>query len=374
MSDAITKLKQGQNLSFEESKSLFSGLMEGKHEENQIIEILEALIKKGETKDELAGGIFVLRDKATKVSADPNTIDTCGTGGDGQNSLNISTAAAIVLASMGVKVAKHGNKAVSSNCGSADVLEALKININLKPNEAEESIKNFNFAFMFAPNYHSAMKHVGPARRKMGKKTIFNLIGPLSSPAQVKRQVIGVFDKKWMKPFAEALKENNVVHAYIVHSDDGMDEISPFAKTNIVELKDGKINEFTIDPKELGLNSGNKENLKGKNAEYNSEKIIEIYKGTSNEFSQSVALNAAAGLIVAGMFCIIFGWIDFFFAFILTFTEVQLLPVKVVALNSSITPWWSLSASALVSVAPLIIVAFIVERYLSKGNLSGAIK
>jgi anthranilate phosphoribosyltransferase len=234
MSDIATKLKQGQNLSFDESKSLFSDLMEGKHSESQIIEILESLIKKGETKDELAGGIFVLRDKATKISADLNTIDTCGTGGDGQNSLNISTAAAIVLASMGVKVAKHGNKAVSSNCGSADVLEALKISINLKPNEAEESIKNFNFAFMFAPNYHSAMKHVGPARKKMGKKTIFNLIGPLSSPAQVKRQVIGVFDKKWMKPFAEALKENNVVHAYIVHSDDGMDEISPFAKTNIV--------------------------------------------------------------------------------------------------------------------------------------------
>ena len=201
---------------------------------------------------------------------------------------------------MGVKVAKHGNKAVSSNCGSADVLEALKININLKPNEAEESIKNFNFAFMFAPNYHSAMKHVGPARKKMGKKTIFNLIGPLSSPAQVKRQVVGVFDGKWMKPFAEALKENNVVHAYIVHSDDGMDEISPFAKTNVVELKDGKINEFTINPKDLGINEGNKENLKGKNAEYNAEKIIDIYKGTSNEFSQSVALNAAAGLIVSG--------------------------------------------------------------------------
>ena len=300
MSDIATKLKQGQNLSFDESKSLFSDLMEGKHSEKEIIEILEALIKKGETKDELAGGIFVLRDKATKVSADLYTIDTCGTGGDGQNSLNISTAAAIVLASMGVKVAKHGNKAVSSNCGSADVLEALKISINLKPNEAEESIKNFNFAFMFAPNYHSAMKHVAPARKKMGKKTIFNLIGPLSSPAQVKRQVIGVFDKKWMKPFAEALKENNVIHAYIVHSDDGMDEISPFAKTNVVELKDGKINEFTIDPKKLGLNSGDKENLKGKNAEYNSEKIIEIYKGTSNEFSQSVALNAAAGLIVSG--------------------------------------------------------------------------
>ena len=300
MSDITSKLKQGKNLSFDESKSLFSDLMEGKHEESRIIEILEALLKKGETKDELAGGIFVLRDKATKVSCDPDTIDTCGTGGDGQNSLNISTAAAVVLASMGVKVAKHGNKAVSSNCGSADVLEALKININLKPDEAEKSIKNLNFAFMFAPNYHSAMKHVGPARKKMGKKTIFNLIGPLSSPAQVKRQVIGVFDKKWMKPFAEALKENNVLHAYIVHSDDGMDEISPFTKTKVVELKDGKINEFTIQPKDLGISKGDRDNLKGKNAQYNAEKIIDIYKGTSNEFSQSVALNAAAGLIVAG--------------------------------------------------------------------------
>jgi anthranilate phosphoribosyltransferase len=300
MTDIIENLKKGQDLTFEESKSLFSNLMEGKFDETAIIEILEALIKKGETKDELAGGIYVLRDKASKVNSDPNTIDTCGTGGDGQNSLNISTAAAIVLSSMGIKVAKHGNKAVSSNCGSADVLEALKININLKPNEVEDSIKEYNFAFMFAPNYHSAMKHVGPARKKMGKKTIFNLIGPLSSPAQVKRQVIGVFDKKWMKPFAEALRENNVVHAYIVHSDDGMDEISPFAKTNIVELKDGKINEFIIYPKDLGINSGNKDNLKGKNAEYNAEKIVEIYKGKLNEFSQSVALNVAAGLVVSG--------------------------------------------------------------------------
>ena len=294
------KLKKGQNLSFEESKILFSELMEGKHDEGSIINILENLSTKGETKDELAGGIYILRKKASKVNTDENTIDTCGTGGDGQNSLNISTAAAIVLASMGVRVAKHGNKAVSSNCGSADVLEALKININLNPKEVEQNIRKFNFAFMFAPNYHSAMKYVGPARKKIGKKTIFNLIGPLSSPAQVKRQVIGVFDKKWMKPFAEALKENGVVHAYIVHSDDGMDEISPFEKTNVVELKDDSIKQFSIDPKNLGLNSTNKETLKGKNAKYNSEKIIEIYKGKINEFSQSVALNVAAGLIVSG--------------------------------------------------------------------------
>ncbi len=300
MSNIKEKLKKGQNLSFKESKILFSELMEGKHNESSIIDILENLLAKGETKDELAGGIYILREKASKVNTDENTIDTCGTGGDGQNSLNISTAAAIVLASMGVKVAKHGNKAVSSNCGSADVLEALKININLSPKEAEENIKKFNFAFMFAPNYHSAMKYVGTARKKMGKKTIFNLIGPLSSPAQVKRQVIGVFNKKWMKPFAEALKENGVVHAYIVHSDDGMDEISPFEKTNVVELKGNSIKQFSIDPKSLDLNSTNKENLKGRNAEYNSEKIIEIYQGKNNEFSQAVALNVAAGLIVSG--------------------------------------------------------------------------
>ncbi len=300
MTSIIENLKKGQNLSFEESKLLFTELMEGKHEESLIIQILESFLKKGETKDEIAGGIFVLRNKASKVKTDQFTIDTCGTGGDGKNSLNISTAAAIVLASMGVKVAKHGNKAVSSSCGSADVLEALKININLKPNEAEESLRKFNFAFMFAPNYHLAMKYVGPARKKIGKKTIFNLIGPLSSPAQIKRQVVGVYDKKWMKPFAEALKENKVVHALIVNSDDGMDEISPFENTNVVELKDGNVKEFKIDPKNFGINSRNKENLIGKDALYNSQKIIEIFEGKINEFSQSVALNAAAGLIVSG--------------------------------------------------------------------------
>ena len=299
MDQILEKLKNKKDLSFEESKSAFELLMTGQANEDQIYDFLTLLSDKGEVSDEIAGGVYVLREKSKRVKV-TNCVDTCGTGGDGMNTLNISTASALLLASMGTKVAKHGNKAVSSNCGSADVLEALKININLKPSEAEENIKKFNFAFMFAPNYHSAMKHVGPARKKMGKKTIFNLIGPLSSPAQVKRQVIGVFDKKWMKPFAEALKENEVEHAYIVHSDDGMDEISPFAKTNIVELKDGNINEFTIDPKDLGINSNNKDNLKGKNAEFNAGKIVEIYKGKNNEFSQSVALNVAAGLIVAG--------------------------------------------------------------------------
>jgi anthranilate phosphoribosyltransferase len=299
MADFIKKLEFKENLSFEESKSLFSNIMEGKYDENNIVKILNALSNKGETKDELAGGIFVMRSKATLVEVPIGTVDTCGTGGDGQNSLNISTAAAIVLASIGVKVAKHGNKAVSSNCGSADVLEALKININLKPQEAKQSIEKVNFAFMFAPNYHQAMKHVAGARKKIAKKTIFNLIGPLSSPAQVKNQVVGVFNEKWMMPFAEALKENNVKNAFIVHSEDGMDEISPFAKTKIVELNNGNIKKFFIDPTDLNITNKNKKNLKGKNAEYNAQKIINIFKGEDNEFSDSVALNAAAGLIVS---------------------------------------------------------------------------
>ena len=299
MTDFIKKLESKENLSFEESKRLFSNIMEGKYSEDIIIKILNELSSKGETKDELAGGIFVMRSKATLVKVPNGTIDTCGTGGDGQNSLNISTAAAIVLASIGIKVAKHGNKAVSSNCGSADVLEALKININLKPQEAEHSISKVNFAFMFAPNYHQAMKHVGSARKKIAKKTIFNLIGPLSSPAQVKKQVVGVFNEKWMMPFAEALKENNVENAFIVHSEDGMDEISPFAKTKIVELNNGIIKSFIVDPVYLDITNKNKENLKGKNAEYNAQKIIDIFKGENNEFSDSVSLNVAAGLLVS---------------------------------------------------------------------------
>ena len=298
MTEFIKKLESNENLSFEESKKLFSNIMEGKYDEESIIKILKSLSRKGETNDELAGGIFVMRSKAINVKAPIGTIDTCGTGGDGMNSLNISTAAAIVLASMGLTVAKHGNKAVSSNCGSADVLEALKIKINLKPDEAEKSLEKVNFAFMFAPNYHQAMKHVAGARKKIAKKTIFNLIGPLSSPAQVKKQVVGVFDEKWMMPFAEALKENNIENAMIVHSEDGMDEISPFAKTKIIELNNKGLKRFIIDPSELNITNINKENLKGRNADFNAQKIIDIYKGEDNEFADAVALNVAAGLII----------------------------------------------------------------------------
>ena len=214
------------------------------------------------------------------------------------NTLNISTASALLLASMGVKVAKHGNKAVSSKCGSGDVLEALNIKINLEPNDIEAQINKNNFGFMFAPNYHSAMKFVGPTRKKIGKRTIFNMIGPLSSPALVKRQVVGVFDKKLLKIFADALNNLDIKFAWIVNSEDGLDEISPYAKTNVIQLKDNKISEIVIDPKELNVNADKFENLVGDDAKFNADKMIDIFKGEDNDFSKAVCLNAAAGLIV----------------------------------------------------------------------------
>ena len=302
MDEIIKKLNNKQNLNFEESKSIFEKIMSGKVKDEQIHDFLIASSEKGETSDEIAGGVYVLREKATKVNVPEGTVDTCGTGGDGKNTLNISTAAALLLSSFGTKVAKHGNKSVSSKCGSADVLEKINININLGSKEVETSIKNYNFGFMFAPGYHSAMKYVGPVRKKIGKRTIFNLIGPLSSPAKVKRQVVGVFDKKLLKIFAEALKNLNLKKALIVNSQDGLDEISPYANTNIVELSDGKIKEFTLNPKDLDIKSTNFENIVGKDPDYNAEKIKEIFQGKDNDFSIAVCLNAAAGLVVAEKF------------------------------------------------------------------------
>ena len=299
MERILKKLKNKQNLSFDESKSAFESMMSGKLKEEEILSFLTSSSAKGETSDEIAGGVYVLRNKAAQVNVPDDTVDTCGTGGDGKNTLNISTAAALLLSSFGVKVAKHGNKSVSSKCGSADVLEKLNININLSPKEVEASVNNNNFGFMFAPGYHSAMKYVGPVRKKIGKRTIFNLIGPLSSPAKVKRQVVGVFDKKLLKIFAEALKNLNLKKALIVHSQDGLDEISPYAKTDIVELTNGKITESILNPKDFEIKADNFENIIGKDPEYNAGKIREIFEGKDNDFSIAVCLNAAAGLVVA---------------------------------------------------------------------------
>ena len=298
MKKFLEKLKNKQDLSFNESKAAFEILMEGKASEDEIFDFLTLLSSKGEVSDEIAGGVYVLRDKSKRVNVQ-NCVDTCGTGGDGMNTLNISTASALLLASMNIKVAKHGNKAVSSKCGSGDVLEALNIKINLEPKDIEDQINQNNFGFMFAPNYHSAMRFVGPTRKKIGKRTIFNMIGPLSSPALVERQVVGVFDKKLLKIFANALKNLNIKFAWIVNSEDGLDEISPYAKTNVIQIKDNKISEITIDPKELNINADKFDNLLGDDAKFNANKMIDIFKGEDNDFSKAVCLNAAAGLIVA---------------------------------------------------------------------------
>ena len=298
MKEFLTKLKKKEDLSFEDSKKSFEIIMDGKASEDEIYSFLTLLSSKGEVSSEIAGGVFVLRNKSKRVNI-KNAIDTCGTGGDGKNTLNISTASALLLASMGIKVAKHGNKAVSSKCGSGDVLESLNIKINEDPNKVEDKINKYNFGFMFAPNYHSAMKHVGPVRKKIGKRTIFNMIGPLSSPALVKRQVVGVFDKKLLELFANALKNLNIDFAWIVNSEDGLDEISPYAKTNVIQLKENKISRISINPKEMDIKAEKFENLLGNDAKFNSQKIIDIFKGEDNDFSIAVCLNSAAGLVVS---------------------------------------------------------------------------
>ncbi len=301
MEKILEKLRKKENLTFEESKSSFNLLMTGKASEEEIYDFLTLLSDKGEVSDEIAGGVYVLREKSKRVNIS-DCVDTCGTGGDGMNTLNISTASALLLASMGTKVAKHGNKAVSSKCGSGDVLEALKIRIDLEPDEIEKEIKNKNFGFMFAPNYHSAMKYVGPVRKKIGKRTIFNMIGPLSNPALVEKQVVGVFDKKLLKIFAEGLKNLDIKFAWILNSEDGLDEISPYAKTNVIQLKYGELSEITIDPDKLDINADKFENLIGDDAQFNANKMLDIFKGEDNDFSKAVCLNAAAGLIVGEKF------------------------------------------------------------------------
>tara|TARA_Y100001958_G_scaffold136363_1_gene108138 strand:+ start:41 stop:1036 length:996 start_codon:yes stop_codon:yes gene_type:complete len=301
MENLLKKLSGKIDLSFDETKAIFTKIMNGEATEENMHEFLTLLSNKGEVSSEIAAGVYVLREKSLRVNVE-NAIDTCGTGGDGKNTLNISTASALLLASMGIKVAKHGNKAVSSKCGSADVLEKLNINIDLDAKSVENSINNFNFGFMFAPNFHSAMKYVGPVRKKIGKRTIFNMIGPLSSPALVKKQVVGVFDIKLLKIFANALRDLEITNAWIVNSDDGLDEISPYAKTNVCKLQNGRISNIQIDPNELEIKTNGFKTILGKDAEYNSQKIVDIFKGEDNDFSIAVCLNAAAGLMVSEKF------------------------------------------------------------------------
>ena len=298
----IKKTLDKISLTIVETEILFREIMDGKISDVVLKQILLNLSQKGETIEEITGGAKVLREKATKVSIAGDLIDTCGTGGDEKNTVNISTASALVLASMGHKVAKHGNRSVSSKSGSADVLEILDIDINLNSKAVEDAINNKNFAFMFAPNFHSAMKNVANVRKEMKKRTIFNLLGPLCNPANVNRQCIGVFSMDVLEKYIQVLKNLNTVRAWVFHSYDGLDEISIFNKTKVYELKNKNINSFEIDPLEIVKNKYDFKEIVGGDAKYNAKKILEVFDGKDGALLNIISLNVAAGLIVLDKF------------------------------------------------------------------------
>ena len=306
MNFELIKLKifSSEDLSVKETTFIFDLIMNGKLSEIEISGILIALKIKSESKNEILGAAQCMRDKSIKINSNLNTVDTCGTGGDMSGTLNISTGAAIVAASAGASIAKHGNRSISSKSGSADMLEKLGYKITNNIKNLESSLEKKNFCFLFAQYHHSAMKHVINVRKKLKTRTIFNLLGPLTNPANTKNQLLGVYDKKWVKIHCEVLKALGSKNAMVVHGEDGLDEISPYANTNVVQLKDGKISEILINPKELNIGANKFDDLLGDDAKFNASKMIEIFNGEDNDFSKAVCLNAAAGLIVAEKYLI----------------------------------------------------------------------
>jgi anthranilate phosphoribosyltransferase len=300
MRKIIQTLQANKNLTDISAKQAFDIIMSGKATKDEISDFLIALTNKGETVLEIRAAVDILRSKALKINAPENAIDVCGTGGDGANLLNISTAVGFVLAGCGVKVAKHGNKAISSKSGSADVLQKLGVNINSSVQVVENALQEAGICFLSAPLYHSAMKHVAPVRQKLKMRTIFNILGPLINPASVKYQLVGVYDKNLMRKYAEVLKILNTKKAWVVHSKDGLDEISIATETDVIQVKNGVITEFTITPEDFGLQPIALENLKGGDAEFNAAAMQYLLDGKKSAYRDMVILNSAAALIVAG--------------------------------------------------------------------------
>ncbi len=297
--DVISKVVLKENLTEQEAFTSMNEIMKGEATSSQIGAFLIGLRMKGETIDEITGCAKAMRENATKVNlGDIYVIDTCGTGGDGGKTFNISSAAAIVAASAGVKVAKHGNRAVSSNSGSADVLSALGINIDNEPEVASKIIKEKGMAFLFAQKYHLAMKNVAGPRKEIGTRTIFNILGPITNPSFAKGQVIGIFDKKFTHTVAEVLLKLGSERAMIVHGEDGLDEITTTAETFISELKNGVITDYKIAPEDFNIKRTELENICGGSAKENSEIIENILKGVKGPQRDIVVLNAAAALYV----------------------------------------------------------------------------
>lgn len=296
----LARLADGETLNAEESEQAFNIIMSGAADLAQMAAFIMALRLRGETVDEIVGGARVLRAKVNRINAPEGNIDTCGTGGDGLGTYNISTAAAIVTAAAGVPVAKHGNRSVSSKSGSADVLMALGANLEMPDDANEQSLRDNNFAFLFAPAHHKAMRHVAPARGSLQLRTIFNLLGPLANPALAKRQILGVFDRKWLRPMAEVLHKLGSTHVWVVHGEDGLDEVTTTGVTHVAELKDGKITEFQVSPQDVGLPVSDIEDLKGGDAEVNAKAIRALLKGEPSAYRDIVLMNTGAALVVAG--------------------------------------------------------------------------
>ena len=303
INEAIKAVISRQNLNEGEMHDVMSSIMTGQTTDAQIGAFLVGLSMKGETIEEITASAKVMRALATsvKLSSDEFLVDTCGTGGDGLGLFNISTASAFVVAAAGGKVAKHGNRSISSKSGSADVLEAAGINLSLNPELISQCIEEIGVGFMFAPAHHSAMKHAIGPRKELAIRTIFNVLGPLTNPAKAPNQIMGVFDKNLVEPIANVLKGLNSRHVMVVHSEDGLDEFSIANKTYVAELKDNKISTYTVHPHDFGLEEGSLDSIQAENAEQSLALIHEAFSGKQGVARDIISLNAGAAIYVSGL-------------------------------------------------------------------------
>lgn len=299
MKEVLGRVATGATLSETQAEEVFEIIMSGDATPAQIGGLLMALRVRGETVEEITGAARIMRSKAHGMRAPEGAVDTCGTGGDGSGTYNVSTAAAFVVAGAGVPVAKHGNRALSSKSGSADVLTALGVKIDADMALVQESLDTNNLGFLMAPRHHNAMRHVGGARVELGTRTIFNLLGPLSNPAGTKRQVVGVFAKEWVKPLAEVLGRLGAEHAWVVHGSDGLDELTTTGPSFVAQWKDGAVTTFQVTPESVGLSRARPEDLKGGDAATNAAALKALLSGEKSAYRDIVLLNAAAALVVA---------------------------------------------------------------------------
>jgi len=296
----IGKVATGATLSRDEATKAFDLMMSGAATPSQMGGLLMALRVRGETIDEITGAVTTMRAKMLRVNAPDGAIDVVGTGGDASGTYNISTCAALIVAGAGVPVAKHGNRALSSRSGAADVLVALGVKIELTPEQVSRCIHEAGIGFMFAPAHHPAMKNVAASRVELGTRTIFNLLGPLSNPAGVKRQMVGVFSKQWLEPLAEALKNLGSKAAWVVHGSDGLDEITTCGRTSVAALENGIVRSFEIAPEDVGLTRSKPDDLRGGDAEINAAALLDVLKGAKGPHRDVAVMNAGAALLVAG--------------------------------------------------------------------------